>query len=729
MQTDVFQTFTEAYAKGDFLQAFQSIIAHPAIHYDEIPSKVSVLPHLINYADSCVFKNLSTVIKTNSTLQLAIESDKQLMASHQDFLSLLKLEYHLLTVPHLTFSPPSVYQKKWMDNQCILDNRDRFVQAKPLLSFLVNDEQKPLHTFAYPSEAFNPTITNPNEKMPLIFLEPIQDLDYAEILSPYRNQPSLFVCQSATVFWHLLQFDSLIPFLCHPLSTIYILELYPSLQLNVQQTPRHPHQQFNPITLTNNTAIQEVIPSFTAALIDSDHDWLYLVAKRLLSRIQTERYGKSRCFALNKWETFQNWFDPHKPRVLHHADGNIGPAPVDYVQQALAEYKKHQQKRFYTPKHKIRLAHVASQLVDTGVAPSQLLYSLAINHHQDLFDIIVISTECFDVFTLDYPPSPRYSPTSTIRGKAMIESLEKQGINVFTITLSTSMEGSALLVNEILHQFNIDVAVFHGPDQINAISSCSCDVPLCVLFEHGTTIAYPGFDIAIVSTEESLTVHQKELAHHHIKGFALPFCVDIRKTWTPHPIPKEQLGFPADAFIMTTISHHLDHRLTDDMCHAIGKILQRSPQAFYAPIGEMKDPKRLLQIFDLYGVGSRFVSLGPLLHPSQYARSMHLYLNEFPFGSCLGMLDAMAAGCPVVSMYDEDGPPQARYAGAYFGKDRVIKNGNIDDYIDLACRLIHDKELYQEWSQYTLSQYEKHANVQQYTREFERIIQLSLKEV
>lgn len=101
---------------------------------------------------------------------------------------------------------------------------------------------------------------------------------------------------------------------------------------------------------------------------------------------------------------------------------------------------------------------------------------------------------------------------------------------------------------------------------------------------------------------------------------------------------------------------------------------------------------------------------------------MELYLNEFPFGSCISLFDAMAAGCPIVTMYDEEGPPQARYGGIYFGLDRSITSLKKSEYVDLACSLALNKDLYKEWSEHALKQFEKHVDEKAYVKNFEKIL-------
>ena len=278
-------------------------------------------------------------------------------------------------------------------------------------------------------------------------------------------------------------------------------------------------------------------------------------------------------------------------------------------------------------------------------------------------------------------------------------------------------------MKEILREIEIDIAVFHGPDEINSWCASSTEVPIRIFFEHGTLPNYLYFDLAILSTQEAFEKNQNRFRQSGMESCFLPFSMDVREGWKEQPYSKEELGLPVDSFVITTISNHLDARLNKEMCQAIGEILQRCPHAVYAPIGKVCDQEKIRAFFEPYGVNERIIFLGYREHPSQIARSMNLYLNEFPFGSCLALLDAMAAGCPIVSMYDEHGPQQARYGATYLGIDYVVKTNRKEDYVDLACRLVLQPDLYQAWSKHALEQYEKRVDVQQYVRMFEQILE------
>lgn len=363
------------------------------------------------------------------------------------------------------------------------------------------------------------------------------------------------------------------------------------------------------------------------------------------------------------------------------------------------------------------------QIVYGGHAPSRILENLVLDHDPEKFEVIVISTELLRPLPLEYPYNFYTSQSSAERGGMIINKFLQRGIKVILNESSFYYLTNALDLIRLLKDYQVDIAVFHGPDIVNTMAVQSSDVPLNVLFEHGTQPLYSGFDLVIVSSDAALEIYQDLYKKINTKAVSLPFAVDVRKQWLEEPYTRTFLGLPEDSLVMTTISTKLDTRLNDELCHSIAEILKRVSQACYAPIGRIIDLERIKKIFAQQGVADRFFPMGSAkVAPSQYARCMHLYLNEFPFGGCLGILDAMAAGCPVVTMYDAHGPQQARYGGDFIGIDRAITSGRKEDYIELACQLLTHPEMYQEWSQHTLKQYAKFADEKSYVKAFENII-------
>lgn len=751
---DVFYQFTDYYEKGDFLNALRVLFSSPSVSYDSIHSKIPSFHYLINYADACAFKGLLEAHTANQALQGAISSNKQLSTILDSFLTLLKYEEALfidyikskgllLTSPHfqsIMEALPPFYFPLFYSKLELLKHWQEVIRSKPEFAQLIGNEallfKQPWHLFSY---SFPLHVTEDREKgVPVIFLELIEGNRYQDILCSYKGKKIILVVETVSTFFQLLHHKDLLPFFLDPQSCIYILELYPNSQLKAQKISGMEFLPLKAIVMTDHSFIKDIVPLFTQVLelcfkqskeeLDKDTpvaNWMYRIAKRLLLRKQADCYGKSRCLALSVDEGFQNWFDPHKGYSPLGVD--LGPLPVDYVGELLKEVSKQRNPRNYRPDEKKRLAHIVPQVVDGGHAPTKLLRTLLLNSDQETWELFLISTERLVSHPLAYPPTNYVSDSSLIRGAQTLKKLESQGIKVFVEQNPSTYESSAYHIKNILEKNQIDIAVFHGPDEINNVCGSITNVPFRVFFDHGTLPSYPCFDLLILSSEETAKSRESDFKKMGMESVGLPFCIDVKEEWLDRPYSKKELGFPDNSFIMTTISNHLHNRLSQEMCLAIVEILKRSPEAYYAPMGHLDERDKFRPFFEAQGVGDRVIFLGSKSCPSQYARSMQLYLNEFPFGSGLGLLDAMAAGCPVVSMYDEQGPQQARYAATYFGLERVITTGRVEEYIDLACRLIQDKNFYQEWSTHAKKQYEKHVDVKAYVKNFERSIERALK--
>lgn len=773
---ELFDQIIEAYGRGDVLLALQKVFPYPAFCYDQLHSNEKGFRFLINYLDACVFHGVSDARETNSILSLSIELDDQLKVLAQDFLEVLKYEkmfmecylfteqewrdeniqradlqifFRLLHQSSITEEEqedflqliPEFYREIMRARIDVWRRWHVFESAKPSFSSLILNSKKltdllPWHQLNYQE----PLEIVPCEKgkIPLIFLEPSHTIDYTALLDSYQNQPIVFVLETCTSLFQYLQFEALAKIFQSPQVFFYILELYPNEQLHTQSELMLVHGQlFQPVLLGKSSYPQDAVNLFSQVFQQClcqpvnylDHDspasnWLYHLAKKLLFHKQAQRYGKSRLIALRMIKDYENWFDSHKGKPPRNA--LIKPSD-DPFHSLVKECSQKRQPRVFAPFHKIRLVHVVPQIVDGGHAPSRLLRTILANSDRTWFELFVISTERLVNRPLSYPILHYLSSSSKERGLQSINDWRKKGIHVFVEEQNITYEQTIQNLTQALHDLKIDIAVFHGPDDINNLCSCQTDVPLRILFEHGTLPSYPCFDLAILSTEDSYRVHQQELREIGIESCPLPFSLDVRQSWTPEPYSRAELNLPENAFIMTTISNHLPSRLSTEMCEAIGEILQKCPNAFYAPIGPIQNKEKFRKIFDRYGVNERVKFMGHLKDPSQYARSMQLYLNEFPFGSSLGMLDAMAAGCPVVSMNDEHGPQQAQYGATFFGKERVIHSGRKEDYVALACRLIKDRHFYQEWSNHARSQYNKRVNMESYVKNFEKILEHFIK--
>lgn len=738
---DLFYKFIDSYEQGQFQEALRLILRHPEIHYDEIVSNEPLLRSVVNFADVCVRKGLLEAYQMIKLLEVQFRADRKIAILALSFLEGMDWEASLIqsTIrnedcePLLNFAPEQ-YQSLYQARQMILEQWEHLKKTKEKFCDIFEKDIKkllPWHPFSYPHQkTFHPKISE--EEIPILFLEPIENYDWGKLLDPFKDRQVIFAFETIQSFMQLLQFSEVTQSLTQPNHLIYILENYPNEQFLVQNRfsgnfktrfmlPRPHIQEISELLINSVKSCLEQSPEELSKDTEKGN-LLYQMAKNLLLNMEARRYGPSRFIALHMEDGTKNWFDPHKGILSGSAD--LGPAVPDYLEEKINLLKKKRGVRKLNSKGKLRVAHIVPQVVDGGHAPTRLLAKLLLGKDNHIhFEEYLISSECFSDFTKEYPIKTFSSLSSVKRGASTLNLLSQKGVHTYIETNPQTYETTINRIKQQLKESKIDVAIFHGPDEVNSLCSAGCDVPIRVLFEHGTLPTYLCFDYAILSTQESYDEFHEVYKRAGMESSVLNFCVNARENWEKEPYSRKSIGLPEDSFIMTTISNHLSTRLSPEMCQAIADILKSCPKAHYAPMGEIKDQQRFMDFFAKHGVEERVHFLGSKSNPSQYARSMHMYLNEFPFGSGLAILDAMAAGCPVVSMYDPEGVPQARYAGTYFGVDRVIKTNKIEDYVNLACRLIQDPNLYHEWSEHAKMQYEKLADVEAYAEKFRNLLE------
>jgi glycosyltransferase involved in cell wall biosynthesis len=592
--------------------------------------------------------------------------------------------------------------------------------------------------FTRPWQVLNyagPTVVSPlrlSAAIPMVFLEPLR-IDYASFLAPLSDRPALFVFETRAKLIQQLQFPAVVESLCMPNHVVYVMDVYPHQQFASQDCTQIQGKNFEVFLIWDRPLIRPGLPLLQQAIQEclrqpfssfaadtAVGNWLYEMSKRLLFSLEEERLGVNRAMALHEYLSGKQWHDLHKGLAL--IGKSLGPEPIDYQKVKLSQLAEQRFPRVSSGSRKIKLVHVVPQIIDDGHAPSRLLDNLVTYHDNLRFDLHVVSTERLQFHWLEYPYNLYNSESSSERAPHRIAAFQKHGCNVHILNSFPSFEQTARYLAKYIGKVEADIVVFHGPDVINNMAAQMTDAPLRAMFDHGTLPSYRGYDLVIASTPVTLQKYLDLFKEWKTQVQVLPFAIDVKSGWLPQPFSLDNWGVPIDSLLITTISQHLDNRLSSEMLLAIAEILQRVSNAYYVPIGKVVNTEKFLSFFRQRNLEKRVIFMGQVDCPSQYARSMYLYLNEFPFGSGLGMLDAMASGCPVVSMYDPKGPPQARYGGQYMGIEWTVESGKRKDYDELACRLLTDGVFYRQWSEQALKQYEKYADVKGHVKAFEEIV-------
>lgn len=452
---------------------------------------------------------------------------------------------------------------------------------------------------------------------------------------------------------------------------------------------------------------------------------LLLFGKKIQNQSRKARFAHygpiSRMSLIYRYE-LSDWYEKLSLRDVSHEKNILKREMTALYQEDL----KKRLPRVPAEKKLTRILHVTSQLIDQGHAPSRILHRLLAMGNRERLDQAVLVSETLIERNGDYPSHLRYSGATEKRAPSFLRFLEKEKIAYLIErpnALAHNLESLETLADRLaarLNPLDADAIVFHGPEALHHALSARLEGPLKVLFEHGTLPKAPGFDVTICCLEDTLS-KTAELEALGTRLRILPFAADSRWGWKSEMPKKEDFGLPETCRIATTISNHLKTRLQPQFCKAVSEILKRITDLYYVPIGRVENESELLERFDP-AVRSRIRFLGSQQDPSQYTRCMDIYFNEFPFGSCYGILDAMASGCPVVSMYDPKGPPQARYGAIFMGIEEGIQSGNIGAYIEKACLWLQNPLEYFKASQKSFQNYEWRSNYWAYIEQFELIL-------
>lgn len=770
MPIDILQQAIYLYTEGKVKEALRLIYPTPDSSLDSLDKDNSLLSPLVNVFDSLCFSSPQQAL--NAIDQLQKNAQQVPLEIPPVFLHSLKLDHLLITSTHLDEEKFQFYRHQaeflhlhpllrkilTCERQFIILSSEEFysdlekipkehrqyievlyrysrnwirfcLNKKPLIDLwnrLYNYGLKPLLArshipISYEGKSAFPEISS--SRPSLISLLPF-DQNWSSLLEKLKDQPTVFVFPSRYEFLHCLQFDELSSLLCSPIHHIFLLDAHLKEQKILQEKSSYiegPIEVFNPSTLpiSENLASQ-ICTLYQKKLqpnLDKLYGQLYKEGKHEAYHRDIRRLGGQRYFAVRELQREMELYDRFSPLLLK--EEHLSPDTPRYMKKRLKKISRRPIRSLKnTPP--LRIAHITPQIIDGNHSPSLLLRALVEFYDDKQFKPFIYGTERLAKRLQHYPVNNRLtSPSSTIRGKKCIEMWRNQGIPVWVDPGTLSFEEAAELLCRQLKEDGIDIALFQGIDPINYLATSLTETPYRFFFECGITPEYSGFDLLILSTQESVENRSSFFQSIGSQAVGIPFALDTTLSWEDTPYPKSYFGLPEEARLLTTISNHLHQRLTSDVCLAISSILERFPEAYYLPMGPLDSPEELYQRFEKKEVRERIRPLGLVSNPSQLARSMDLYLNEFPIGSCFGMLDAMAAGCPTITMYDPQGPSAAHYGGSYFGIDRVIKTNCVEDYVELACTLLGDAEMYEEWSLYAKERYRQLSDPKGYVKKVE----------
>lgn len=376
---------------------------------------------------------------------------------------------------------------------------------------------------------------------------------------------------------------------------------------------------------------------------------------------------------------------------------------------------KRAQKRPWKSSPPYSIAHVVPVIHDTvNHAPTTLLKKFLAEHDREWSGLYVISSEQFVRRSEEYP-IVEGGKSSWEWGSSTIAKMMSQGTMVYVEDEGENYLAAAQNIANFMQEEKIEIAIFHEPLPIHEFAASISDVPCCLFLDHSTGMPhFSCFDGFIIGNPEEIP-RLKEQYDVPMMG-----CRKVINKVHRKELKRKDFSLPEDGVLLVSVFNHPHSRLSLEMCKTIVHILRRCPQAYYVVIGDSKQTGCRKFIFQHYGVDDRVIWLGGCNSVIDALKVMDIFLNEFPWGGGLSVIEAMAVGLPVVSMYIDEGPVAGRQGAYIFGRDRAVED--VFDYEELACRLIEDLSFRNEWSQIAQARYnEYYSHLRSYQKDLEEL--------
>lgn len=578
------------------------------------------------------------------------------------------------------------------------------------------------------------TLSSNEGRVPVFIMEYL-DLPWEEIGNRLNGKKVIFVFYDAQTLYRCLDNDYLAKMLMK--HVIVVLNHYALEQLKIQGVNDDSLSDCYPIMLAPqqvlHNKIDDIIDLLTKCLKNipqnlweetEESNTLYRLGKQIAYMIKAEKIGPRRLMGIHVLEVGRESMESrrHLPPYSILSDWSL----PDYLRGEYEKYKLQGARRSLNSSGRCRVAHLIPILFDwSSHAPSERLRSLLKYYDREQYDLAVIVSEQFRKRRYEYGVYTGMRLSYVYGFKTITSMVKHQDIEVYVEEDSDDYITAAINIVQFLSETDTDILICHEVHPIHELVAYMTDVPIRIFFDHGRVMPRrPCFDALIMSHNEeasrmSVDERMQVFGNPKIAGLGLEekgsdsFRVELQQGYS----------VPKDAVLLGTISNHLESRLSVSMCMAVVEILRRCPQAYYFLVGGWFQEEKQRRIFRFYGVDERVVYLGIRDDVMTFLKAIDIYLNEFPFGGSSSVVESMAAGVPIVSMFVENGSHDCREGAYFFGVERAVKEGDTEGYIDLACRLIEDEKMRKEWSEIARQRYFKHyADPEAYARRHQEIL-------
>jgi glycosyltransferase involved in cell wall biosynthesis len=235
------------------------------------------------------------------------------------------------------------------------------------------------------------------------------------------------------------------------------------------------------------------------------------------------------------------------------------------------------------------------------------------------------------------------------------------------------------------------IILHHHPNDlvpVLALSTMPC--PPVAVMDHADHVFWVGSTISDLMVEYKSGGKQiAEERRFARKTLMLPLPIDHQPLELSRLEARRRLGIPEDQVVLLSMGSSGKYRPneTHNFFRTSVKILERNPAAHIYLIGLSRDDD---EDYVNEVNHDRFHLLGVISDPSAYFVASDLFLNSFPLGGGMAMLESALADCLPILGYGTSDPWTAFHDVAFAG---LINSARDEaDYISEVCELIADEK-------------------------------------
>lgn len=366
---------------------------------------------------------------------------------------------------------------------------------------------------------------------------------------------------------------------------------------------------------------------------------------------------------------------------------------------------------------KINIAHITSNFVDDTHSPTRLLRTFVEHHDKERFNVHVYSSELGALRVNRQYYIGIITDSSVVRGARFISFLKSKNIPVYLAPVSgTHVDTAAELFKRSIED-RIDIIFYHASmfSTADFLVSFWKPAPVQININIGAFMYSKKLD-AVTYFVPSTYEQEKGLWEDlKITARLMPQGADFSDRITSAAqISKTFYDFSQDTVVFVTVGNHLDTRMSERFLEIMSCQLAKDKCAWLV-IGD-GDFTFQHSYLSSRGLLKRVRFLGAQRDVFSFYMMADIYVNEFPQGGGMSVLEAMSAGMPVVALYA--GEHHLENCGAnYVGKEFAL--GDESAYADFLAQLTRDKEKRKEIGLIMKERYQKQCSPKIMVKAFE----------